>query len=337
MDKSFGREQSSKQANGILDNIRVFNERFQNGFSLDNPRLIERYVAGELEIHLSYVTFVGDKSTRIYFDESVALFKYLEFSRLRSRFKDPLSASSRTIRIDNNSGFNASNSSPRYYEKPVLVLNVESMEFPNGTPCPSLVCLQSAEYLYGGTTKRLYFAPLKGRYELRSTIGDWETNILTGVQRVIEPHELASKQVEGRSQIVDSVSESSNKVVGDRLDAVDDQEILEGLRVFLLDKGIWLSIEECLARRFKIRDVLLGPFDFHPNADKRMISCYHNDMNTLQDNPTEKKQKTSKGYEIPIPKKGDFFENLEKATESDEKPAKKSDSARCSRKDSKKK
>jgi hypothetical protein len=48
----------------------------------------------------------------------------------------------------------------------------------------------------------------------------------------------------------------------------------------------------------------------------------------------EKKQETDKGYEIPIPKKQDFFENLEKASEAEPK---KSGTARRSRKDSKKK
>lgn len=53
-------------------------------------------------------------------------------------------------------------------------------------------------------------------------------------------------------------------------------------------------------------------------------------MNTLHDDSIEKKQETSRGYEIRIPKKGGVFVNLEKSTESNEKPVKKSDSARRS-------
>lgn len=40
----------------------------------------------------------------------------------------------------------------------------------------------------------------------------------------------------------------------------------------------------------------------------------------MKDNTDKPKQKTQKGYEIPVPKRGDFFRNLKKAANASPPP-----------------
>ena len=58
-------------------------------------------------------------------------------------------------------------------------------------------------------------------------------------------------------------------------------------------------------------NMFLGPTDFPPNIVESMASCYYLFMTEKKE---DKMQKPPKGHEIPIPTKGDFLRDLEKAS-----------------------
>ena len=194
------------------------------------------------------------------------------------------------------------------------------------------VGLSRFDSLFHGIGDALYFSPITGRFEFLSIIADRKL-VSIGWGVAILDNESRYEEIKTRSKLLNRFSNNCRKSKG-KLWADNANNALSRIRIRFTNEVISIAINQVIDFRIEILDMLIGPLYFFPNIGEGMISCYHNDMVSKEKDSQEKKQETDKGYEIPIPKKQDFFENLEKASEAEPK---KSGTARRSRKDSKKK
>jgi hypothetical protein len=81
----------------------------------------------------------------------------------------------------------------------------------------------------------------------------------------IRENELPGEMIERGSECVDHIAGNQENVDRNVEVIPDYEDLVSGLRVALGDDVIWVGLTKTLDSRFKIRDVLFGPFDFRPD------------------------------------------------------------------------
>lgn len=254
------------------DQISKMLDRFNQRLTLDNLRLIERYVKSEIFLHVhfhfkwkvadQYIAYLQrahilsgpEKSGhpgQIAILEKTALLQHMHVEAQK------IHASVRVSNGDDNS---------------VLIDVVQSVQYPNLVPLPSFV--------HFGIVKRidsilpqsaLYFSVKKG-FVFLSVIRDGEVEILVRSRRAKSNEaQLIGQVIESAPEVLDCVPRDGNNDSGNWCDTGYLIAQFSKLRIFLFDDAIGMSAEEGVDLPFEIDDVLFGPFNFYPDERKSFI------------------------------------------------------------------
>ncbi len=296
------RKEQRKLLNRILDNSDKANERLVNRLNLNDPRLVEHYLASELDVCLQFSCFGdGEQFGLVNTEDYIARFENIKppFGNFGGELKFALRGQGDGGLPNGGLSKKPINTSRRDDGQTMFVFERELVNLPQFPSFASLVTLQPLDSFKHNNSSLLYFSLFEYRFKSLGGLPDWKVQIATDALkgRKTKPHELAEKMVERGAKIVDDISNNNRKFrrwVGNTLYQYLNNA---GLVVDLMSETIRLRVNKPLASSFKIADVLFGPFNFRPDTSESRVRRYHNVM--LSDKPT--KQKTDKGFEIPVP------------------------------------
>ena len=249
--------------------MRQLFEKWKNRLAFNNLRLIERYLACELEIfvHLRLVySGCGDSP------DLCAFLKYpygvrgagaappdRVLTELVEKGIDSRASWSGRVVTNTSSDNFVSNDK----QNAVLVDVVQLANSPERV-VPSVIRLSRLDEAYCSRAHSLYLSRERGyvsggRFERRK-------GCVPAGRATVSLDQLPSQQVEGAAQVVNGVPDDKgeNRVeIG--LEPVND---LAGLRVLLTSNEIFVGFAKRHEPIFEITDVVFGPFDFRPDADE---------------------------------------------------------------------
>lgn len=253
-----------------LDKLAELRQRWEQRLTLDNLALAERYIKGELRILVHLRSRLATDLGR-YPEEYCAIFERV------LPVGGPNSDRHREILGDNQIGGQIGNIVERAsgiqddapvsyadrYQELVLIRNVETMETPKRF-IPSLVrfgLLNQAHRIFGNS---LYLSKVAG-FKSLGALGNEKAGTIRNFLSV-GADQFANQQVEGGSEIVDSVTGDGTPVRRRLARDLDLENQISGIRIVLGDDSIWFALLEPSDQFFETTDVLFGPFDLYPNA-----------------------------------------------------------------------
>lgn len=248
------KKRGGKIVNDGLDAIRKLVEQWESGFTLANPRFVERYVEGKLRIQLVF-TAVTKKYVANFQGCHLLGFKHQRHLARLSKGRQGL--------FDKNFFIDAGDGK----QKTMLVNNVKTMEFPQRT-IPSLVRFEEADRLRRLTAHSLYFSSKRGFIFLGCGFlgADGELAFCAKLPSVLQD-QLTHEMVKDGSQIVDCLSRDDGQIRWDIGNAFNPMHPLSGFEILLGNDSVGLRFQKLQFGRFKFEDMLVGPFNFFPDAD----------------------------------------------------------------------
>jgi hypothetical protein len=248
-----------QEGHELLDNavhkLRKLGEKWQNRLTLDNLRISERYLKGDIEILIQL------------FDHAPAgLANYCVVFNSLQRVIEPQSSGLWSERRAGEEGqdrlrVQVSN----HKQELVLVGNVQLMEFPQ-VAVASLVRLNSFQETFRTRAHSLYLSRNAG-FVFGRSLEDREASparATTGILP-ISLDQLPSQMVKSASQVVKDVAHNQRELIGGRVNP-ELVDMLLSLRVYLSDKSMRVGFSESFNQALEISDVMFGPFDFSPDA-----------------------------------------------------------------------
>jgi hypothetical protein len=235
-----------KQTDNAVDSIRELNKRFKERLTLNNPRLVERYVKSELFIFIRFRIAGHDQELVARFEwlKSVAESKkQLVLERLRH--SDAEGHHFRNEGADMDAPWSRTNGD----QQTVFVDVVKSVEGPEVVPLPSLVRFEVANCIHriAPHTENLppLFLSLKHGFEFLPTGSNREASCRSIISAP-GPDEikLIGKVVEGTPEIVNSVASDHPDGWRSFAEAGDIINQLSCVRIALSEDFIGVGIEE---------------------------------------------------------------------------------------------
>ena len=254
---------SSEQVDHVMNQVRQLMEKWKNRLTLDNLRLSERYLKGEIAIFIFWDIRGANQPNNF-----CAVFEYGECPvRLPAErsAKREMESNLRHIgsHIDRRSS-DAADSASSDKQEMMLVNNVKTVEFPEA-PVPTVVRLERIDEAFRSRVHSLYFSPITG-FVFGSSIVDGEV-CLIGRHLAIGFNQLPCQVIERTPQIVNSIPGNQSKTVWNGDSLFNPMDFLSSLSIMLDSESIRISVPVDIHRTFQITNVMIGPFDFRPNID----------------------------------------------------------------------
>jgi hypothetical protein len=249
-------EKRSETDNQVVNQITKMLEDFKNRMTLNNLRLSERYIKGELHIFIQFSLAGSDY---------VAIFE--RFPDVGGSEATDAAEATRPIIGDEKTHFHKVDG--RDEQSVVLVGNVQFVESPEHVVSTS-VRLGSVNGIYSTLRHALYSSMSLGMV-FRGKLPDRESGLLVG-RSTIDENELVGEMVKGTSEIVDSVPSDKSDFKRRGLDIEYAVNVISRLRIMLTLNSMGLAIEEPVPLDFQITDVLFGPFNFNANLRESFVS-----------------------------------------------------------------
>lgn len=272
-------EKRQEPADDAINEMRQLVKKWDDRLTLDNLRIAERYLKGEVEflIHLQ-VRAVGPSDSRHFcvvvknwnadslseghcavdfrihapldLGDQVAHGRMPELQQIWRERRSKTEA-----KILDGEGDNR--------QEAVLVEVVKLVEFPEAI-VPALVRLGRVDETYRGRAHSLYLSRRAG-FVFGETLANGEVSpVATGLPVCL--NQLPRQVVEAASQLVSGFADDQGDVLGQRVSDLDAKDALSGLRVLLTQKSVWVGFAEGQNPGFEITDVVFGPFDFCPDS-----------------------------------------------------------------------
>ena len=259
----------AKTKNDARDKLAHLMQRFEQGLALDNLRLAERYIAGELHLLLEFR--VGRKTEEFVasFEREMRYFgRFEDFVEIRKRERLSRMAPSPTVshspcrswrdtvkKIRRTNGHNQA----------VFVDVVQLVEIPEQV-ISSFLWFDRVDSMYSVLPHTLYFSSELGRHVFRGTVADRKGSLYRG-SSATSKDKLISQMVEGTPQVLQSITSDSRQFQWNISDASDVIDKLFRLRIGLGSDFIWRGWpgQKGSDRGIQIKEVLFGPFDFYEN------------------------------------------------------------------------
>ncbi len=272
---SMSNEEALKAGDDAINKLRELMERFKDRLTLDNLRLAERYVKGELLIlvHMrSSCCPTNAPDFGVIFQGSHILRSKRKWPRKVVRESRDGIASGGPHAGQHDSECGAEIVDHRgidgcdRHQEAVFVEVVKLMQHPE-LVIPSLVRFGRIDGLYRGWTHSLYFSRTRG-FVFIDALCDREISRLSG-NIFVGKDELIGEVVESGSQVMDRVADEERHVVGNVPHNFDTKDLITGLRLLIGSDEVRVGLKKHLLSDFKITDVMLGPFDLQADAGKR--------------------------------------------------------------------
>jgi hypothetical protein len=150
--------------------------------------------------------------------------------------------------------------------------------------------------------------------ELPTTPKDWKQVVGTGGLSV-EDDKLPEQVVKGAAGVVQNVPDADAPFQPRWLDILRREDMATAFRIEISGDSVRVSLNQEL-RELPLQSfgILTRAFYLEPTTSQAVNMTRRH----------KSKQKTSKGYEIPVPKRGEFIDNLKKAADAPPERPKKS-------------
>ncbi|HKG62375.1 MAG TPA: hypothetical protein VKB05_21620 [Pyrinomonadaceae bacterium] len=283
-------EERPKAENQIIDVIEHLREQWQDGFTLDNPQLVENYIKGKLHFLIiikdaikpenQFVAlieravpklFIGD-DTKLQYSTEINVGRNIDpffFEHVPCQ-SPPEKAGSGKVRHDGTSS----------YQEAVLVDVVKLTESPEKI-VPSLVRFGIIDSIYSRLRHALYFSFARGFVLCGAVRVDYgKTDLLllpaakgNALLGASDLHQMPSEMVKGASQVLDSLpgNQGDSGCHGLNTGDIMLRECVGKLRIWLDTNFIRITIQEGLDSYFQILDVLVGPCGPYANKPDSLI------------------------------------------------------------------
>jgi hypothetical protein len=140
----------------------------------------------------------------------------------------------------------------------MLIDNVQVVNCPKRA-VPTLVRFQRANYLddlWGGA---VYVSLMDHSIKVIPIIAEGEINTIGAT--TVELNQLASEDIQSRSEVMNCIAGDEGKTIGHFFSDLDREHMIAGLRVLLDDDSIRMAFPKFADFEVKVRDVLFGPFN----------------------------------------------------------------------------
>jgi hypothetical protein len=268
-------QEFTQSSDNVADQIRHVMERFDRRFTFDNPRLVERYLEGELSIS---IRFLVDGFP----EEFVAHLQGTKFSdgsdddRPKQRVVDSLHVGQDRLRIGlshavghgSEQRCNVETNILRdcEHQQMVFVGIVHVLELPKRVPLPVFVRLSCVNCFYDFLPNALYVSSSRGLV-IRGAGTDGEIHaVLRRRRAAASENKLIGDLVERSSEILDYIGGDSCKRVWNVSNTADVVNSLSDLRCIFLEDCIGVGFDEFSQPKLKILEVLFGPCNFCSDA-----------------------------------------------------------------------
>lgn len=243
--------------NDAINKTKQFTEGYKQRLSLNNLRLVERYMKGELHVLVAIDGgSVGQQMLADFYREDAP------FSWDGTTDKGNACSWRQRRCIDANgirTDARSNESESCREQEAMLVDNIQLVEHPE-VVIPSLVRLSSINEGFGSGTDTVYFSARFGLIFVR-TLADRIHGLLGGGIAIGVNH-LTDQIIESTSEIVDCIARDQRDDLGNRRDACQTiSSQIAKLVVCLAHDFVGLRLHEGVKLDFNVLDVLFGPFD----------------------------------------------------------------------------
>ena len=241
-------------------------ERVHHRLTLQNLRLAERYIKGELKIHIHFRSMASLETT----DYCVVLYRAVG-SPSEPKEMGPIGrnfAGSRHMarHVPREHGHiqpeNGVGGSIGREKSVVLVYDVRDVQAPQKL-VSTFVGFDRLENVHRAFTPALYRSSM-GVFKFLGSIIEGELGFATGSGS----HGNAPQNIEGGAEVMDGISGNGSQSEGGCLPNPNVDIECPGFLVFLGDKQIGVGSVEGGDRDCEITEVLFGPFDLDPTAGR---------------------------------------------------------------------
>lgn len=257
------RQERIEQCEDLTNRASQLGENWNHRFTLDNRRLVERYINSELWILMDLVFILTSGKTEQY----------------RAIFNSAVGGSE-SYGGHNDGLIQPWNAHPELQDerlmacphceqKSMLVDYVKLMEPPQSV-VPSFVRLESKQHLSCRRSNTLSYSHESG-FKLVSIIGDDE-RVTRSDRLSVRLDKLTPHEVQSRTKIVDRISRDRGKAGGRRSAEAHVVLQVSRLRIYLADEFIGVALMEPLDPGFQLTDVLIGPLDLQPWTTRSALS-----------------------------------------------------------------
>lgn len=259
-------EQRREQLDKSLNKLDKLMQRWDERLTLDNLALAERYLKGELRIHV-HLLWASEEFCAIF--ERKLPVSGPDWDAGRGNFGgvDPQptggSASADSAEVDYEVSVCAADGEQEF----VFVRDVELMEPPKRA-VPSVVRFGGLDKVHRRLRRSLYLSRRTGF----KSIGGGGRALEHGKSGVgldffpFGTNQLADQKIEGGSKVVDGIADDGAPPERGLRRNLDLENALAGLRLVVGNDFIGFALPEPFNQRFEVADVLFGPFDLDPDA-----------------------------------------------------------------------
>ena len=255
-----------KSSNDPVNEITHALERFKNGLTLANLRLVERYIESELHILIEFRYGPSEK-----------FLAYLQRERAIGREVHGMkNVAGHVLGIGMSGQKHCCDFLPNFLRRGVpkvgtctcnqhsmLVPIVKFPKFPEQI-VSTLVWFDRIDALYSLLPHSLYFSSKLGRHVFRGRIRDGE-GCNSGWGLPVRQDELVSEVVESTPQVLENIASDRENPRRNIADLGHIKRALSRLNIILEPNFIGVGFEESIEDDVQIVEVLFGPFGFNPN------------------------------------------------------------------------
>lgn len=248
-------EKLSEGRDDLTYQLRHLTERYENRLTLDNPRLIERYLNSELHVRIHFCKngilneWVADFQRELAHPSG----QHEEVGKVIENAVPSLS----NVRSDIDGAVLSGGS----YQKAVLAEVVKCMEMPEPL-IPSVVRFDIVDRFYSVVAESLYFSRRLG-FVLCGGLRNGKANVPrdgTAI-RIVLDEQLDRQIVESTPKIEQGVPADQKDIAWSRIEPRNVVDELSRLRIFLDREFVGVGFLEGYDGSLQITDVLVGPFD----------------------------------------------------------------------------
>ena len=255
----------SKTENDTVNKLAQLLKDFDQRMTLDNLRLSQRYIEGELRLIMHIRLALEDYVTVF---ERIANTAWHPETANASYSPDNVIGNLKARRLKADKGDEQSM---------VLVGNVQFMDRPEQF-IPTLVRLDSVDGIYGTLPHALYSSASLSLI-LRGQLPEREGRLL-GRCITCNENKLIRKMIKRTSKVVDNVTDSQSDFNRHLLKIRYAMQGLTRLRILLNVDSIrfGFAVDEPVPNDFQVTEVLFGPFAFYPDKSKSFVSSHEDEQ-----------------------------------------------------------
>lgn len=263
-------QQGREYRNEVADQIEHVLNRFQQRFTLDNPRLADRYLKAELHLVIRFRIGGVDEEFVARFEREQPIRRSDQDGGERrpegGGVESGAVAQERQHASEHGpADIDRTETASNGEQQAVLVGVVQFLELPEEI-VPSLVRIRRVDGLKGLLPDAMYFSPLVG-FVLTSRLEDGVLGVpMWPIVSPADRDQVVGEVVEGSMEVVDRIASDGGDLHRDILDAGDVVNELARFRITLGADSIGLGVVERSERGIQVLDVLLGPVNFRGDA-----------------------------------------------------------------------